>query len=64
MNIPADITVTDGGAHLEFLDDGMMQVYVMGTAHTETEGWTVTQEDGRTVFTRYGARSVLDVIFD
>ena len=64
VNIPADITVTDGGAHLEFLDDGMMQVYVMGTAHTETEGWTVTQEDGRTVFTRYGARSVLDVIFD
>ena len=64
INLPAEITVTDAGAQLEFLDDGMMQVYVMGGAHTDSEGWTVTQEDGRTIFTRYGARAGLEIRFD
>jgi hypothetical protein len=64
VNIPAQIMVTETGAHLEFLDDGMMQVYVMGAASTQSEGWTVTQEEGRTVFTRYGERAALDLSFE
>ena len=62
VNLPAQIQKGENGVTIAFQDGGMMQAIVSGTALTDTEGWTVTQtEDGRTVFTKFGAAETLSI---
>ncbi len=63
VNIPAEITVTETGATLNFLDDGMMQVSVSGTASTDSQGWTIENTDNTTTFTKFGAAETLEIKF-
>ena len=63
VNIPAKITVTETGAALDFLDDGMMQVKVSGTASTNSMGWNMETEDNITTFTKFGAADTLEIKF-
>lgn len=63
VNLPADITVLDNGAEITFLEDGMMQVITPKgyTADTNTVGWTVTEREDCTVFTKYGSADTLQI---
>ena len=63
INVAAHVTVTDTGAQIEFLSGGMMEVSVQGTATTDTPGWTVTQRDNETIFTKHGSAECLNLIF-
>lgn len=60
VNIPAEITATGEGASLSFPDGGMMQVVVSGAAETNDPGWTVTERNGNTVFTKFGDAGSLE----
>lgn len=64
VNIAAEIETSDDGATITFLDDGMMQAVVAGKAHTENDGWDVTEKDGHTIFTKYGSQDVLQIKYD
>jgi hypothetical protein len=59
VNLPAEITVLDDGAEITFLSDGMLQAVCHGKAETSSEGWTVTEQNGNTVFTKYGSADTL-----
>lgn len=59
VNLPAEITVLDDGAEITFLSDGMLQAVCHGKAETSSEGWTVTEQNGNTVFTKYGGADTL-----
>lgn len=61
VNIPASsITEDENGAEIVFAGEGMMQVIVSGEAFTPDTSWTVAhREDGKTVFTKYGAADTL-----
>lgn len=61
VNVAAEISTFDGGAEIAFKDDGMMQAVVSGRADTKSEGWTVTERDGKTIFTKYGDPAVLKI---
>lgn len=61
VNLPADIS--SDGTQITFLDDGMMQVAVRGEAVTQQDDWTVTNEDGLTVFTKFGDADTLRITF-
>lgn len=61
VNLPAEITVTENGAGLSFREGGMMQVVTHGTCTTDSPGWTVTDWDGNTVFTKYGSADTLRI---
>ena len=50
-------------ATLNFLDDGMMQVKVSGTASTNSMGWNMETEDNITTFTKFGAADTLEIKF-
>ncbi|NLT63154.1 MAG: VCBS repeat-containing protein [Clostridiales bacterium] len=63
VNIAADIKTNPDGAVISFLDNGMMQAVVSGRAETASEGWTVSERDGKTIFTKYGAADVLDISY-
>ncbi len=59
VNLPAEINVLENGAEVTFLSDGMLQVVCHGKAQTDSEGWTVTEQNGNTVFTKYGSADTL-----
>ncbi len=61
VNLPSEITVLDNGAEVKFLSDGMLQVVCHGKAQTDSEGWTVTEQNGNTVFTKYGSADTLQI---
>ena len=63
INLPAEITVLENGAEIVFLEDGMLQVITPKgyTADTNTVGWTVTEREDCTVFTKYGSADTLQI---
>ena len=63
VNIPANISFSENSASLAFLDDGMMQVTVSGTASTGCEGWSVETNNNTTTFTKFGAAETLEIKF-
>lgn len=63
INIPANVAVSANGAKIDFLENGMQQVEVSGKAKTVSEGWTKTREGQNTIFTKYGAASVLEITY-
>ena len=65
INLPAAVAVTDAGATVQFREGGMMEAAVSGAAHTESDGWAVSESaSGETVFTCYDANPrTLNIIF-
>lgn len=63
INIPAKVASTNTGATIKFLDDGMMQVVVSGLATTKDAGWTITDQNAKTVFTKYGEAETLTLSY-
>lgn len=64
VNLPAEIKVLENGAEVRFLDDGMMEAVVVGKAQTSSVGWTVTEANGNTVFTKYGSADTLQIRYE
>lgn len=62
VNLPADISKDKDGAQVKFLDGGMMTVTVNGNAKTNSDGWEVTQQNGKTIFRKYGKKETLKII--
>ncbi len=63
VNLPASITLRDGGAAIQFADSGLMQITVEGDASTPDAGWAVTQYGGRTMFSRYGDEATINIVW-
>lgn len=63
VNLPAQIKQQEDGATVSFMDDGMMQVAVSGAAQTTSEGWTVSQNESETVFTKFGVADSITITF-
>ena len=63
VNIAAQIDASETGATIRFLSGGMMQAVVSGSAVTTSAGWTVTEQNGRTVFTKFGTGETLELQF-
>ena len=63
VNIAAEISKTENGAVVAFLDDGMMQITVAGDAEITTADWEITRADGKTVFTKFGTAETAEIIF-
>ncbi|MGN0334668.1 MAG: FG-GAP repeat domain-containing protein [Lachnospiraceae bacterium] len=63
INMAAEILSEERGAVVRFLDEGMMQAVVSGQAFTDSEDWDVQEEDGNTIFTKYGSKEDLHIIF-
>ena len=61
VNLPADISKSDRSAVIKFKDGGMMTASVRGNAKTSSKGWQTTQEDGLTVFRKYGKAETLKI---
>ena len=64
VNAPARITPVEGGAEVVFREDGMMEAVVDGPAVTSSVGWTVTRQDGETIFTKYGSADTLQIRYE
>ena len=62
VNIPANIEKESNKATIEFLEGGMMQVKVEGSASTDCEGWEVKKDKNTTTFTKYGKAETLEII--
>lgn len=64
INLPATISLHQGGASVTFLDGGYMEVETATPATTQSSGWTATQlDDGGTLFSKYGAASALIISY-
>ncbi len=63
VNVAANIKATDSGTRIAFLDGGMMQVVVSGSATTADADWTTTEQNGKTVLTKYGAAETLTISY-
>ncbi len=63
VNIPANIEITESGAALTFLDDGLMQVSVTGKASTDCMGWNIETTNGITTFSKFGSAETLEIKF-
>lgn len=63
VNMAARLGVSDTGASIHFLGSGMMQAVVAGQVTTPSKGWTITEENGNTVFTKFGAEETLQLQF-
>ena len=50
-----------GAFNVENLE--MMQAVVAGQVTTPSKGWTITEENGYTVFTKFGAEETLQLQF-
>ena len=61
VNIPAEISLSENTATLNFLDDGMMQVKVRGLASTDCKGWNTETANNITTFTKFGAAETLEI---
>ena len=64
VNTPAQITLVEGGAEVAFLENGMMEAVVDGAAVTSCVGWTVTQQNNQTIFTKYGSADTLQIRYE
>lgn len=65
VNLPAAVSVSEDGASVRFFEAGMMQVSVEGKARTYSKGWLTSENDGVTVFTRYGSlNSSVNIIWE
>ena len=62
VNLPAKIRKNENGATVKFLDGGMMTAEVKGMAKTTSKGWETTQQDGVTVFHKYGKAETLKIV--
>lgn len=62
INIPAKVKVTADTAEIDFKEDGLMCVRVEGNATTSTDGWTVSSNDGDTVFRKFGKAEKLKIV--
>lgn len=62
VNLPAKIRKNEDGATVKFLDGGMMIAEVKGMAKTTSKGWETTQQDGVTVFRKYGKAETLKIV--
>ena len=62
VNLPAKIRKNEDGATVKFLDGGMMTAEVKGNAKTTSKGWETTQQDGVTVFRKYGKAETLNIV--
>lgn len=63
INIPADVTTKEGQDIVEFLDSGLLEVTVSGTAVTDDETWSVTPGEGITVFRKFGSGDTLNITY-
>lgn len=61
VNVPAKISKNDNGATIKFCDGGMMTVEVAGNARTTSKGWETTQQEGKTLFRKYGKAETLKI---
>lgn len=61
VNVPAKISKNDKGATIKFCDGGMMTVEVAGNARTMSKGWETTQQEGKTLFRKYGKAETLKI---
>ena len=61
VNVPAKISKNDKGATIKFYDGGMMTVEVAGNARTTSKGWETTQQEGKTLFRKYGKAETLKI---
>ncbi len=61
VNVPAKISKNDKGATIKFCDGGMMTVEVAGNARTTSKGWETTQQEGKTLFRKYGKAETLKI---
>lgn len=60
VNVPADVSVGGNEAKISFKEDGMMQVSVLGDVTSCTDGWKTEKQDGVTVITKFGEKSLLE----
>ena len=63
VNIPAQIETSDTGATLTFLEGGLMECAVTGKAATDDPDWTITRQDGLTIFRKIGGEDTLHIQF-
>jgi hypothetical protein len=63
INIPAEVELTGSGATVTFLDGGMMMLVASGAAATEDGSWSVSSQNGKTIFTKYGQAGTLSILF-
>lgn len=63
VNMAADIQSDEDGMTVTFLSGGMMQASVQGKAVTDSDGWDVSEENGQTIFTKFGSNEQLHLIF-
>ncbi len=61
VNLPADITVSEGAAEIAFLDTGMQQVMTEPGYTTDSADWIITERETYTVFTHYGEAVTLQL---
>ena len=59
VNLPANISQTEDGLVVDFVEDGLMQAEVTGRATTDSEGWTVIPHWRTTEFRKMGNASQL-----
>ncbi len=65
INLPAEITQTQSGAEVTFLEGGMMQLVVAdGLCRTFSEGWETRHTSEGVVFTKFGEPSVIELHWD
>ena len=64
VNMAAQIDASEDGVSIQFLSGGMMQAVVSGSAVTSSAGWLVTEQNGRTVFTKFGTGESLQLQFN
>ncbi|MBQ3578069.1 MAG: VCBS repeat-containing protein [Firmicutes bacterium] len=64
VNMAAGIAKGTGSVKISFLSGGMMQAVVTGKASTKDHGWTVTEFDGKTMFTKYSGNETLNIKFE
>lgn len=62
VNSPATIKKTANNVKVTFKEGGIMQVFVEGDAKTNSDGWQVTKDSGRTIFTKYGDADSLKIM--
>ncbi len=63
VNIPAKIKMNDKGATVQFEDDGMMQISVLGEVQNCSDGWETEYLDGVTTITKFGSEADLTFEF-
>ena len=63
INMASELTMTENGAKVQFLSGGMMELAVQGNASTTSDGWTVTEQNGEIIFTKFGSGESLELTF-